>query len=78
MRQSQFFTLLFVLFMGCNDVNVRQQRAEEARRQQTASELKAIGETMHNAPASETVADPVATDTDALDNTESKSDSRVQ
>lgn len=51
MRQSHFFTLLFILCVGCNDVNVRQQQAEEARRQQTASELKAIGETMHNAPA---------------------------
>jgi hypothetical protein len=61
MRQSQFFTLLFALCVGCNDINVRQQQAEEARRQKTANELRAIGEKMHNAPANESTANPVAT-----------------
>jgi hypothetical protein len=61
MKQSPMFTLLFVLCVGCNDINVRQQQAEEARKQQTANELRAIGEKMHNAPANESAADPVAT-----------------
>ena len=33
-----------------NDINVRQQRSEDARRQKVVNDLKALGREMHNSP----------------------------
>ncbi len=33
-----------------NDINVRQQRSEDASRQKTVNDLKALGREMHNNP----------------------------
>ncbi len=33
-----------------NDINVRQQRSEDARRQKIVNDLKALGQEMHNNP----------------------------
>jgi hypothetical protein len=44
--------LFFALFcVGCGDITARQQRAEQARRQKTLNELRALGEKLHNTPS---------------------------
>lgn len=53
MRRLLLCIVLSVLCVGCYDVPARQQRAEEARRQQTQKELKELGEKMHNEQSGE-------------------------
>ncbi len=55
--------LFFALFcVGCGDINARQQRAEEARRQKTVNDLRAHGEAMHNTPSDTSAAKAEAAD----------------
>src|SRR5690606_1101588 len=65
MRKSLIFSLtftsLFVFCAGCNDTAARQQ-AEQARRQQTANDLKELGKAMHNKQGSESSIDSAVTD----------------
>lgn len=56
-----FIPILFVCSPGC-DTAARQQEAENARRQQIANELRAIGTEMHNNHSDESSNDSAATD----------------
>ncbi|MCA9109325.1 MAG: hypothetical protein KDA52_05230 [Planctomycetaceae bacterium] len=60
MRQCSIVTLLsFVVCLGC-DIAGRQQQAEEARRQDTANELREIGQDMHSSQQTDSAVDPTA------------------
>jgi hypothetical protein len=61
MRKLLTFLCMFGLVAGC-DVAARQQAAEEARREQAAKDLKAIGEAMHKKQSSPPTTEPAATD----------------
>lgn len=54
-KKLQIVTLLTLLCAGC-DINAQQQRAEDARREATAAQLKQLGEQRHNteSPAAQT------------------------
>jgi len=73
MRQSLIFTFIFALCVGCGDINVRQQQAEDARNKQTENDLRELGQKMHNNPASE-----LATSSAKTDTSEDTSDSSPQ
>ena len=62
MRKSLIFTSLFVLGAGCDGTAARQHQAEQARRQQTVSDLREFGEAMHNDQGHESTTDSTATD----------------
>lgn len=58
MYKSSVLTSLLVLCVGCSDPAARQQRAEEARTQQTKDDLRELGQKMHNNPSNESADDP--------------------
>ncbi|HCS53396.1 MAG TPA: hypothetical protein DIW81_17690 [Planctomycetaceae bacterium] len=47
MHKTLILTSLFLLGMGCDDINVRQQKAEQDRRDQQVKDLKEMGLEMH-------------------------------
>lgn len=67
MRLPLILTAVFVLCVGCTDVAGRQQRAEEARKQQTVDDLRKLGESMHNNQPGDPAAGSAATDAAARD-----------
>jgi hypothetical protein len=62
MRRLLILTSLLLLCVGCTDTAGRQHQADKARQQQTADDLRELGLEMHNNEASESAADPTATD----------------
>lgn len=61
MRRALLCISLVVLVAGCGDLAARQQRAEVARRQQVETDLKELGERMHNEQSDESATDSTAT-----------------
>jgi hypothetical protein len=61
MRRVLLCMCLLLLCAGCFDVAARQQRKEDAQRQQVQQDLKDLGEKLHNEQSGESAADSTAT-----------------
>lgn len=57
MRNLLMITIICLFSLGCNDLAGRQQKAEQARREQTVEDLRKIGEEMHHQQVGESPPD---------------------